>query len=184
MGLALNKAIIAVLFYRGEAVTYQEMASLTDSTAEEVLDALHELESVIETVGLSIVRTEDEVELRTGPESSELIEVIRKEELTKDIGKAGLETLSIILYKGPSTRAEIEYVRGVNSTAILRNLLIRGLIEKVSNPKDQRSFLYKPSIELLAHLGLESVQKLPDFGAVRSELEIFESQRGDKTGVV
>jgi segregation and condensation protein B len=75
----------------------------------------------------------------------------------KDLGKAGLETLSIILYQGPISRAEIDYIRGVNSNFILRNLLIRGLIERVENPHDQRSFLYKPTLELISYLGLSKI---------------------------
>ena len=106
---------------------------------------------------------------------SSLIEKLTKEELMKDLGKAGLETLSIILYQGPLPRAEIDYIRGVNSQFILRNMLIRGLIEKVENPADRRSFLYKPTMQLLAHLGLSSTSSLPDFDVVRKNIEAFKA---------
>ena len=96
-----------------------------------------------------------------------------KEELSRDIGKAGLETLSIIIYRGPISRREIDYIRGVNSTFIIRNLLIRGLVEKVQAEKDQRSFLYKPTLELLSFLGVRNFEELPDYAAVRVELEKF-----------
>ena len=68
--------------------------------------------------------------LGTAPQMSATVETLTKEELMKDLGKAGLETISIILYKGPISRAEIDYIRGVQSNFILRNLLVRGLIEK------------------------------------------------------
>ena len=174
MSLSLAKSIAAILYYRGEEVEIAEISRLTQSSLEDVKAAIHELGPALEAVGLIIVAVSDKVELRTNALYSELIETIRKEELSKDLGKAGLETLSIVLYNGPSTRSEIDYVRGVNSTAILRNLLIRGLIERVQNPKDQRSFLYRPSIDLLAHLGVGSIQELPEYESIRSELETFE----------
>lgn len=120
---------------------------------------------------------EKSVMLATAPEVSGVIEKVRKEELSRDIGKAGIETLSVILYKGPVARSEIDYIRGVNSTFILRNLLIRGLIERISNPKNQRSFLYKPTFELLSFLGISSIEELPKFKAVQQELEKFEADQ-------
>ncbi len=132
-----------------------------------------ELKEKLSDRGIGLIRKEDEVMLGTVSEMSDLIEEIRKEELTKDLGKAGAETLSIVLYKGPITRAEIDYIRGVNSTFILRNLLIRGLVEKVPNPKDQRSFLYKPTLELLSYLGISGIEELPEFDTVQSEIKTF-----------
>lgn len=170
---SLEAQIEAILFFRGEPITVQKLAKTLKSTDEAVGEALAHLEEVLRGRGLRLVRKENEVELRTAPEVAEIIETIRKEELSKDLGKAGLETLSIILYKGPVTRAQIDYIRGVNSTFVLRNLLIRGLIEKVPNPKDKRSFLYKQTMELLAFLGLSSIEGLPEYKEVKHELEIF-----------
>ncbi|HEY4498607.1 MAG TPA: SMC-Scp complex subunit ScpB, partial [Candidatus Paceibacterota bacterium] len=126
------------------------------------------------------VRKEDEVMLGTAPELSELIQTLTKEELSKDLGKAGLETLSIILYFGPITRSEIDYIRGVNSTFVLRTLLIRGLIERVQNKADQRSFLYKPTFELLSHLGIKDIQHLPEYKVARNELEAFRKAQSER----
>ena len=123
--------------------------------------------------GITLIQLEDEVTLGTSKEASELIESLTKEELTKDIGKAGLETLSIILYQGPISRAELDYIRGVNSQFILRNLLVRGLIEKIDNPKDQRSFLYKPTLQLLSFIGISKIEDIPDFQSVKSDIENF-----------
>jgi segregation and condensation protein B len=111
--------------------------------------------------------------LGTSKDISSLIETLSKEELVKDLGKAGLETLSIILYQGPISRAEIDYIRGVNSNFILRNLLIRGLVERVENPNDQRSFLYKPTLELISYLGLSKITDLPDYETVRKDIEQY-----------
>ena len=169
----LDAKIEALLFYKGETMKVKELVKLLDADQDAVENALSELKEKLSGRGVRLIRKEDEVQLATSPEISDLIEQIRKDELTKDLGKAGAETLAIVLYKGPITRAEIDYVRGVNSTFILRNLLIRGLVEKVSNPKDQRSFLYKPTLELLSFLGISSIEELPEFDTVQSELEKF-----------
>jgi segregation and condensation protein B len=82
----------------------------------------------------------------------------------KDLGKAGLETLSIVLYKGPISRADIDYVRGVNSAFILRNLSVRGLITKEDNK-------YKPTLDLISHLGIKHIDELPDKETILAELD-------------
>lgn len=171
--ISLDSKIEALLFFKGEGVKIKELVKLLGGDVDSIENALEELKKKLSDRGVGLIRKEDEVMLATTPEMSDLIEQIRKEELTKDLGKAGAETLSIILYKGPVTRAEIDYIRGVNSTFILRNLLIRGLIEKVSNPRDQRSFLYKSTLELLAFLGIKGIEELPEFDTVQSEIKTF-----------
>jgi segregation and condensation protein B len=84
---------------------------------------------------------------------------------------AGLETLSIVLYLGPVSRSEIDYIRGVNSNFILRNLLMRGLVERIEHETDKRSLKYRPTFELLSFLGIGSVEELPEYETTRAEIE-------------
>ncbi len=171
----LEKQIEAVLFWKGEPVTIKKLAQIFSKTEEEISVALNSLETKISDRGIIIVRKEDEVTLGTSKDTSEIIEKLTKEELVKDLGKAGLETLSIIIYQGPISRAEVDYIRGVQSTFILRNLMIRGLIEKVTNPKDQRSFLYKPSFELLSYMGISKIEDMPEFAEAKKAIEDFKN---------
>lgn len=161
----------------------KEFVKLLNTNEESVKNAVDTLKDKLSERGIQLMRKDDEVMLATSPEMSELIEQIRKEELKRDLGKAGAETLAIVLYKGPVTRAEIDYIRGVNSTFILRNLLIRGLVEKVSNPKDQRSFLYRPTLELLSFLGISNIEDLPQFNAVQDELIKFTETEEEKNDI-
>lgn len=169
----LERKIEALLFWKAEPVKMERLAEWLKTPLDEITTALIQLETSLAGRGIVLVRKEDEVMLGTAPELSETIERLTKEELNRDLGKAGLETLSIILYYGPITRAEIDYIRGVNSTFVLRTLLIRGLIERVQNKNDLRTFLYKPTFELLSHLGISDVSKLPEYDNVRTELEAF-----------
>lgn len=169
----LSAQLEAILFWKTEPVSFKKLAELLKVDVPTVKTTVQELENALNGRGLTIVQTDQEVMLGTAKELSSLIEQLTKEELTRDLGKAGLETLSIVLYQGPISRADIDYIRGVNSQFILRNLLVRGLVERVDNPNDARSFLYKTSLQLLAHLGLSKVEDLPEYAGVRTDIEAF-----------
>ena len=174
----LERTIEAILFWKAEPVSMKKLAQLvgTDMAGLEV--GLTDLEQNLRGRGLALVRTEDEVMLGTAKDLSPIIEELTKDELTRDLGKAGLETLSIILYQGPISRANVDYIRGVNSQFVIRTLLVRGLIERVDNPQDQRSFLYKPTLQLLANLGVSKITELPEYAQVRSDIENFRASAG------
>jgi segregation and condensation protein B len=123
----LSAQLEAILFWKAEPVSIKKLADLLKVGPESIKEGLKELGDKLQGRGLTLVQTDDEVMLGTAKELSSLIEQLTKEELTRDLGKAGLETLSIVLYQGPISRADIDYIRGVNSQFILRNLLIRGL---------------------------------------------------------
>ncbi len=120
----LSAQLEAILFWKAEPVSLKKLATLLNTDTTTINTGLQELETSLQGRGLTLVRTDDEVMLGTAKEISLLIEQLTKEELTRDLGKAGLETLSIILYQGPISRADIDYIRGVNSQFIVRNLLI------------------------------------------------------------
>ncbi len=151
-----------ILFYTSEPMSVRTLAHIFEVEESVIEDALTSLSETLIGRGITLVREGSTVELMTAPGLRDVIEKIKKEELKRDIGKAGSETLAIIAYHEYVTRAEIDFIRGVNSGFILRNLLIRGLIERIPNPHDQRSFAYKPTLELYAHLGITRKEELPD----------------------
>ncbi len=171
--MPLSTQLEAILFWKAEPISLRKLATLLNTDIGAVKTGLEELENTLKGRGLTLVRTDEEVMLGTAKELSPLIEQITKDELSRDLGKAGLETLSIILYQGPISRADIDYIRGVNSQFIVRNLLIRGLVERVENPKDARSFLYKTTLQLLSHLGISKIEELPEYEQVRKDIEGF-----------
>ncbi len=180
----LSTKLEAILFWKAEPVTIKKLSSVLEVDENSVKEGLKQLENNLKGRGLSLVQTNDEVMLGTAKELSPLIEKIAKEELSRDLGKAGLETLSIILYQGPISRADIDYIRGVNSQFIVRNLMIRGLVERVDNPGDARSFLYKPTLTLLSHLGTSKIEDLPEYEQVKKEIEAFKKMSKEEEGEV
>jgi segregation and condensation protein B len=171
--MELPNLIEAILFYYAEPLTLRKLAATLKRSEDEVREALLVLEERLNTSGIRLLRNNDTVLLGTAPDAGALIEAITKEELSKDLSKSALETLAIVLYKGPLTRSEIDYIRGVNSTFILRNLLIRGLVEKVENPEDQRSFLYRSTFALLEYMGITNKEELPEYTETLTALEKF-----------
>jgi len=174
--MKLSSQIEAILFYKAEPLSFKKLGELLSKPEGEIKEAVDFLKDELEGRGLALIEKDNEVMLGTDPELSAIIEKIAKEELSKDIGKAGLETLSIILYKNPVSRSEIDYIRGVNSSFIVRNLLIRGLVERIPNPKDSRGFLYRPTFELLSFLGVENTGQLPDRERIMEEIKNFEKK--------
>lgn len=171
----LEQKLEAILFYKNEPLTIKELCKLAEEKENTVKEALQNLSKKLEGRGICLIQTSDEVSLATAPEMNGFIEKIAKNEMSREIGKAGLETLSIILYNGPVSRRMIDYIRGVNSTFVLRSLCVRGLVEKESDPEDLRVFKYKASLALLAHLGLKKIEELPEFEAFKKETDELKS---------
>lgn len=169
----LSQQIEAILFWKAQPVEKKAIAQYLNIDNTVLDQGIKQLSNDLKGRGLTLIEIDDRIALGTSREYAGLIERLNKEELNKDIGKAGLETLSIILYEGPITRAQIDYIRGVNSQFILRTLLIRGLVERIDNPKDKRAFLYKPTVELLAYLGISKVEDLPEIDSIRKDIADF-----------
>lgn len=164
------------LFIEGGALSRKKLTSLLACKPEELQSALDALSERMKGSGLTLVQSDTEASLVVSKDTSPAVESALKQELERDIGDAGLEILSIIMYMGPSTRARVDYIRGVNSSSTLRNLLARGLVERIPNPNDAREYLYRPTVETLAHLGVTKVNELPDYDTVLRELAAFEAK--------
>lgn len=171
------KKIQAVLFFKGEPTTIKRIAEIINISKEEVLSAIEELKTQLQNSGLTLIEQNESVMLGTHKDVSKIIEQLIKEELHRDLGKAGIETLSIVLYLGPITRSEIDYIRGVNSSFILRNLMIRGLVERIEKPEDKRAMAYQATFDLLSYLGISKIEELPEYEQTRQELRAKEKAR-------
>jgi segregation and condensation protein B len=169
--MELESKIEGLLFYKGEDVSVNKLAGIFSASTDQVNEALTKLSEDLNNRGIVLIRKDDSVTLGIAPELSSLIETMRKDEITKELSKASLETLSIILYKNGVSRSEVDYIRGVNSSFIIRNLLVRGLIEKIVDEKDTRRMIYRPTFETLSFMGVTSIDQIPNYNEVRSQLD-------------
>jgi segregation and condensation protein B len=184
----LKSVIESILFSVGEPVKISKLAKIVGVTKEELENALMLLAAEYsgQGRGLIILRKEDEAQLATNPENAPFIDQVVKSELQESLSSAALEVLAIIAYRGPITRTDIEAVRGVNCSYTVRNLLMRGLIERIDNPKDNRGYIYKISFEFLKKMGVESVSKLPDYESLSRDerIESIFSSQGTELQVI
>jgi segregation and condensation protein B len=168
---SLEQLIESALFFKGGVMSVNELAKATDASADEIHAALDGLQASLEGRGIRLVREGEMTGLATAPEAKDLIERMRKEELEGPLGKAGLEALAVIIFRGPLAKSDIDYIRGVNCSSILRSLLIRGLVERIENPEDKRSFLYRATPDLPAYLGVPSIEAVPGYAETRAQIE-------------
>lgn len=168
----LSLAIEALLFAKTEPLSRKRLAEFLKADPDELETALLVLKEKLAGRGIRLLEKGEEVMLGTAPEASGLVERMLKEEITRELGRAGLETIAIVLYQGPVTKSEIDFIRGVNSQYILRSLLIRGLVERIPNPGGRAAF-YQSTFDLLRYLGVTTVSELPDYDSVKTSLNNF-----------
>jgi len=168
----------ALLFIFGEPVGVKKLANILRCSEREIEESLPVLEQELarDERGVMLLRHKQTLQLVTKSEFSKLLETITKEEFSEDLTPAALETLSIIGYTGPVTRAHIEYVRGVNSSFIMRTLLLRGLIERTVDPKRANAYLYTISPAALRHLGLGKQNDLPEYQKYSTLIETLHQE--------
>lgn len=161
----LKSIIESLLFVSGEPIKISKLVGVIGVKKEEIEDVLEGLRDFHKNngSGLALIRKEDEIQMVSSPDNAEFVEALVKNELEGPLSTAALEALSIIAYRGPVSKSEIEAIRGVNCSYTLRNLTIRGLIERKNNPKDSRGYVYSVSFDLLKKLGIGEVKDLPDY---------------------
>jgi segregation and condensation protein B len=152
----------SLLFVADEAVQVDHLATTLEIEPEQVEEALGALSEQYQNRGLRLQRRGKRVQLVTAPEAAAYVQRFLGLELTGRLSPAALETLAIIVYRQPVTRAQIEDIRGVNSDSVLRTLLNRGLVEEQGR-LDQvgRPIIYGTTFEFLQQFGLTSLDELP-----------------------
>lgn len=171
-------ALEAVLFAYGEEMPIGKISSILSIKQDALEELLNLLSKKLEDLdrGIVLVRNKDRVMLATKPYFSELLEEIVKEDLKEDLTPAASETLSLIAYFGPIARSQIDFVRGVNSSFILRNLLMRGLVER--KPGRGGAYEYEVSMDFLKHMGIGRVEDLPEYEQYHQLKEKYFEEQG------
>ncbi len=163
--------IEALLFVSGEAMPLRHISELLGEPEVAIVQAVMYLREELSHRGLRLLEHADALSLVTAPEAASYIETFIKDHVLGELSKAGIETLTIVAYKHPVSRPEIDYIRGVNSTFTLRNLIMRGLIERITDTHDARTYRYQPTVDFMKYLGITSFAELPEYNAFRTQLE-------------
>jgi segregation and condensation protein B len=162
--MSLSSKIESLLFISGRPMSTRELSELTKEEIKKVEEAGQELISNLADGdnGMRIIRDGNSFQMVTSPDNAELIQQFVKDETTGELSRPSLETLTIIAYRGPVSKTDLDRIRGINCSLILRNLLIRGLIDVRDDKKKDESY-YTVTFDFLRFLGLNEVKELPDY---------------------
>lgn len=177
----------AILFVTGNAVEKREICRAMEITERELDETLDALESGydFERRGLRLLRFGAHVQLATRPDYAPYVEKLLQPVQKQSLSQAVMETLAVIAYKQPVTKAEIELIRGVKCDYSVQSLVSKGLIEEVGRKEALgRPILYGTTDAFLRHFCLSSLAELPeiDFSALAAKLDAAAAGDGEKKG--
>ncbi len=161
----------AILFVSIKPLSMSTIAQLLHCDAPQAQEAVEILDHWYreEGRGLQIIRQGNTVQLMSHPRFGALVSALYREETSGELTRPALETLTIIAYRGPIRKSELDQIRGVNCALILRNLLLRGLIqeEEVSHER-----FYALTMDCIRNLGLSRVEELPEYALLQTDEKI------------
>lgn len=162
--MELKAQIESLLFVSLKPLAAKDLLTATGAKIKDVEEALADLEREYRSAerGLVIVKNGHQYQLGTNPDNSDLIKTFLKEETSSELSQPSLEALTIIAYRGPIAKAELEKIRGVNCSMIIRNLLLRGLIEENFDKQKSENY-YKVTSDFIRFLGISRLEDLPDY---------------------
>jgi len=164
-----------ILFVASKPLGFKKMAKVLNVPSEELMAALEQLRARynVPDSGIVLIQNNEEWQLVSNPDNREAAENFLKAEVSGELTRPQLETLTVISYCGPITKPEMETIRGVNCSLILRNLLMRGLIKETEDPTNLLP-TYEVTTDYLRHIGLNSLQELPDYDKLHAHPNINE----------
>lgn len=163
--MKITSHIEAILLAHGESIAVKKLAKILKEKEEVVQESVENLakQYLEEERGFAILESSGDYQLVSNPESAEYIKKLVKQEESTLLSPAALEVLSIVAYRGPISRLEVDTIRGVNSSHILRLLSVRGLVDRKEDGEDSRLYRYRVSFDCMRQLGLQSINSLPEY---------------------
>jgi len=162
--MSVKSQLESILFVAIKSLTSKELANLVEVKTDEVKTALEELVSDYKTSGrgFALISNNGQYQLTTAAENSDLVKNFLKAEISGELSQPSLEALTIIAYRGPISKLELDRIRGVNCSLIIRNLLLRGLVEEKFNKTKNENY-YTVTNDFIRFLGLSSLDDLPEY---------------------
>jgi segregation and condensation protein B len=171
--MSLSHQLEAILFTAARPFTIKRLAEILDVASKDIEEALAEYEKRLESTSLMLQRVGVDILLVTRPEYAEVVQKIARDEIHGELTRPALEALTILAYRGPLTRPELEQIRGVHSSMIIRNLLLRGLVEEKEDTRLGQP-TYTVTSDYVRHLGLKSLEDLPRYEELRGHSNVVD----------
>src|SRR5437899_197652 len=172
-GPTLESALEAILLVVDEPVTEVTLAQVLERPRGEIAETLQRLAGVYAAQGRGFDLREVAGGWRfyTRPECASVVERFVLDGQQARLTQAALETLAVVAYRQPVSRARVSAVRGVNVDGVMRTLVTRGLVEESGTDSDSGSILYRTTGYFLERLGLSGIEELPDLAPLLPDLE-------------
>ncbi len=170
----LKSIIESLLFTWGDPLDIRDIASIVEVKEELLSEVMQEMmdEFDYNMRGIKIIKVNDTYQFGTRPENFEWIKKLSNPKTSKNLSNAALETLSIIAYRQPIIKSDIEAIRGVRCDKAIETLMERGLIEEVGRlEKVGRPILYGTTDVFLRSFGLESLENLPPLKEIADDID-------------
>ena len=164
---SLRSALEALLMVAEEPMTSSTLATLTRTPQENVVTTLHDLaqEYAVQERGFDLRELAGGWRFWTRDNCAQVVERFVLDGQHGRLSQAGLETLAVVAYRQPVTRARISAIRGVNVDGVVRTLVTRGLIEETGHDNETGAHLYRTTSYFLERLGLKTLAELPPIAA-------------------
>ncbi len=161
--MSIKDKIESLLFISAKPISVKQLADLVGKAEEEIKQAGDELEEEYKNSkrGIQIIKNGSKYQMVSSPENAKIVQDFIKDETTGELSRPSLETLTIIAYRGPISKADLDRIRGVNCSLIIRNLLIRGLIEGKTDKKGE--VYYNVTFDFIRFLGINDINELPEY---------------------
>ncbi len=157
-----RNAVESLLFVSKKPLSVEDINEVSQLGQDVILRAMDELAASYESRGIQLIKLANGYLMATRPKYSGYIERFLKSPVSVSLSQQSLETLSIIAYKQPVTRAEIERIRGVLCDGVIKTLLEKKLIKETGRSESVgRPILYATTVEFLKHFGLHDLGELP-----------------------
>lgn len=183
--MSIKSKIESLLFISAKPMTVNQLADLIKMDKKEIIKSASELLEDYKNhqTGMQIINDGAKYQMVSSPENAKVIQEFIKDETTGELSKPSLEALTIIAYRGPVSKIDLDRIRGVNCALILRNLLLRGLIEGKSDKKKNEIY-YTATFDFIRFLGLNSINDLPDYAKLHQDDTIDKMLEANENGAV
>ncbi len=162
--MSLKSQLESLLFVAVKPLSVKELGAFLDAKTKVIEEALEELANDYKNAerGISLIKNNNQYQITSAAENAALVQEFLKSETSGELSQPSLEALSIIAYRGPISKLELEKIRGINCSLIIRNLLMRGLIEEKFEKSKNENY-YTVTHDFIRFLGIGSISDLPDF---------------------
>ena len=177
--MSLKSQIESLLFIATKPLSLNDLNKILSKDKKEIEKALIELRDIYHKneSGLQIIEQGKKYQMVSSADNAKLVQKYLEDETSGDLSQASLEALTIIAYRGPISKTELERIRGVNCSLILRNLLLRGLIEE-KNSASGEDKIYSVSLDFIRFLGIENIKQVPDYERLNKDQTISDFLAG------